>query len=196
MSRRVGVLGGTFDPPHVGHVVVARDARERLGLDEVRLMVAARSPHKRDVETAPGELRARMVEASVRDEDGLTVDRTELERGGVSYTVDTLSSLRTQEPEVEWSLLLGADQFADFGRWREPVRVGRLASLVVLTREGVDPEELETEVDVAFRTLRVTRLDVSSTEIRKRIREGRSVRWLVPEPARRIMKDAGLYSGR
>lgn len=195
--RRVGLVGGTFDPPHVGHLVVARDVLERLGLDEVRFVVAGEPPHKGDRTPAPPELRARMVEACLDGgPPGLRVDRIELERDGPSWTVDTLRALHRREPEVDWVLVVGADQLAEFATWREPEEVGRLATLAVVARNGRDPTRVDPGVEVPRITVDVTRMDVSSTEIRRRVREGRSVRWLVPEPALRIMEEEGLYAGR
>lgn len=187
--RRIGLLGGAFDPPHVGHLVVARDALERMALDEVRLVVTGVPPHKGPAE-APAECRARMVEASLDDEDGLIASRIELERPGPSWTVETLRALRTLEPGVQWHLLIGADQLEGFHRWREPEAIVGLARLVVMGREGRDLEGSRFPCD----TVDVTRLDISSTRIRNRIRAGRSVRWLVPAAALRIIEDEGLYA--
>jgi nicotinate-nucleotide adenylyltransferase len=195
--RRVGLVGGTFDPPHVGHFVVARDVLERLGLDEVRFVVAGEPPHKEDRAPAPAELRARMVEACLEGgAPGLRVDRIELERDGPSWTVDTLRALHRREPEVDWVLVVGADQLAEFATWREPEEVGRLATLAVVARSGRDPARVDPGVEVPWITVDVTRMDVSSTEVRKRLGEGRSVRWLVPEGALRIVEEEGLYAGR
>lgn len=193
--RRIGLLGGTFDPPHVGHLVVARDVLEALGLDEVRLVVAARPPHKPGAD-APAEARARMVEACLAEarEPGLVASRVELEREGPSYTVDTLRALREREAGVEITLILGADQAPDFGSWKEPREIAELARLVVVARAGESPAEIDPGLDVDWETLEVTRLDVSSTGIRRRLREGRSVRWLVPGPALEIIEEEGLYA--
>jgi len=193
-GRRVGLFGGTFDPPHVGHLVVARDALEALELDEIRFVVAARSPFKEDETSAAGELRAAMVEAALAGEARMRVSRVELERGGTSWTVETLRELERREPGREWLLALGADQFAHFGSWREPEEIARRARVIVLARAGTEPDELRPEIDVPFETIEVTRLDVSSTEVRERVAEGRSVRWLVPESVRTILHDRRLYA--
>lgn len=194
--RRIGLLGGTFDPPHVGHLVVARDALERLALDEVRLVVTGVPPHKEPAK-APADLRARMVEASLAGESRLVASRIELERPGPSWTVETLRALRTREPGVEWHLLIGADQLEGFHRWREPEAIVELARLVAMGRGGRKPGdagEHSSRVPVPYDTVDVTRMDVSSTRIRNRIGAGRSVRWLVPAPALRIIEDEGLYA--
>jgi len=190
---RMGLFGGTFDPPHVGHLVVARDALEALELDELRFVVAARSPFKEDEPATEGAIRAAMVEAALDGEGRMRVSRVELERGGTSWTVETLRELERREPEAEWFLILGADQFAHFGSWREPEEIARRARVIVLARAGREPTEVRPGADVAFETIEVTRLDVSSTEVRERVAEGRSVRWLVPEAVREIVHERRLY---
>lgn len=193
-ARRVGLLGGTFDPPHVGHLIVAQDVAEELELDRVRFEVAARSPLKPDLVPAPAELRARMVEAAVALDDRLEVGRSEIGRGGASYTVDTLRALKAADPAIEWYLIIGSDQWKQFDQWREPEELGRLATVVVMNRAGQAPGESGSRrVPVACLPVEVTRVDVSSTEVRERVRAGRSVRYWVPEPVRRIIEESGLY---
>lgn len=193
-SGRIGLLGGTFDPPHVGHLIVAQDVVEALALDELRFVVAARSPFKDDREGTPAEIRAAMVRAAVGEDPRLRVSRIEMERGGTSYTVDTLRALRASEPGAEWHLIIGADQLARFSEWREPEELARLAMLVVMNRRGSDPEEMRVEgVRVSWTPVEVTRVDVSSTRIRERVAERRSIRYLVPESVRRIIEENRLY---
>ena len=190
------MFGGTFDPPHVGHLIVAQDAVEALGLDELRFVVAGDPPHKAESAASP-EQRARMTEAAVGDDPRLRVSRVELEREGASYTVDTLRRLREDEPDAGFVLLIGADQLRDFASWREPGEIARLARLVVMAREGHDPRRVDPSVDlgvdVEYDVVDVTRVDISSTRIRERISSGRSVRYLVPAAVRRIIEAEGLY---
>ncbi|HZD03830.1 MAG TPA: nicotinate-nucleotide adenylyltransferase [Longimicrobiales bacterium] len=190
----MGVLGGTFDPPHLGHLVVAQDVAEALDLDEVRFVVAARPPLKPDRQPAPGEVRAAMVEAAVAGNPRFRLSRIELDRGGASYTVDTVRALREAEPGVEWFVVIGADQLAQLTEWREPEALGRLARLVVVSRRGHTPGPSGAGgSSVPWRSVEVTRIDVSSTEVRGRVAAGRSVRYLVPETVRRIIEERGLY---
>lgn len=191
---RVGLLGGTFDPPHLGHLVVAQDVAEALDLEEVRFVVAARPPLKPDRQPAPGEVRAAMVEAAVADDPRFRLSRIELDRGGTSYSVDTVRALSEAEPSVEWFLVIGADQLPQLPEWREPEELARLARLVVVSRRGRVPEGPGPgDLRVAWQSVEVTRIDVSSTEIRARIAGGRSVRYLVPEGVRGIIEASGLY---
>jgi nicotinate-nucleotide adenylyltransferase len=190
----VGLFGGSFDPPHVGHLIAAQDVLERLGLSRVRFVPARVSPFKVDEEgAAPAELRLAMVEAALAGHPGLEADRSELDREPPSYTVDTLRALRRAEPDVRWTLLVGSDQWASFGRWREPEAILQLASVVVMSRDGADVET-RTGLDSPPRTVPVTRIDVSSTDIRARVRQGRSIRYLVPEPVRALIAANGLYA--
>jgi len=195
---RIGVFGGTFDPPHRGHVAVAEDARRQLALDRLLLVPARVSPFKvgeRGITDA--EIRLAMTRAAVEGLRGLAVDRLELDRDPPSYTVDTLRALRTRMPEAEFFLLLGADQWAAFGRWRDVEEIARLATPVVMAREGQDPAEVDPGlpegVDVPWRTVDVRRVDVSSTEVRERVRAGSSVDGLVPGAVARLIEAHQLY---
>lgn len=193
MSRRLGLFGGTFDPPHLGHLVVAQDVVERLELDRLFFVPAGEPPHKVEDRLSPAAVRLAMVQAAAGDDPRLGVSDVEVAREGPSYTVDTLRWYRERHPGAELFFLMGADQLVRFRSWREPREIARLARLVVMAREGVDPERLDPGIEVPFLRVPVTRVDISSTEVRRRIREGRSIRYLVPEPVRRIIEREGLY---
>jgi nicotinate-nucleotide adenylyltransferase len=187
---RLAVYGGTFDPPHLGHLVVAGDVHFRLGVDRVVFVPAADPPHKRGQVSAPAELRLAMVRAAVRGDPRFEVDDIELHRPGPSYTVDTLREFRRREPDAELFFLIGADALRDLPAWREPEEVARLATLVMLARGG------ETEVpDPRFpvRRVPVTRVDVAATEVRRRVAAGEPIRYLVPEAVREIIERKKLY---
>ncbi len=189
---RVGVFGGSFDPPHVGHLLVAVDAAERLGLDRVLFVPTAAQPLKQGRRAAPAAARAAMVEALVAGDARFAVDRVEIDRGGLSYTVDTLATLAERWPGYELVLLAGADVLATFARWREPHRVRQMATLVVLTRG--DAAEAGPDFPGGPPTFLPTRrVDVSSTEVRARLAAGRSIRGFVPDPVAEIICSAGLY---
>ena len=188
----VGVFGGSFDPPHVGHLLVAVDAAERLGLDRVLFVPTAAQPLKRGREAAPAAVRVAMVEALVADDARFAVERLEVDRGGLSYTVDTLATLADRCPGRELVLLAGADVLATFARWREPHRVRQLATLVVLARGDADAAGPDFPGGPPT-MLPTRRVDVSSTEVRARLSAGRSIRGFVPDAVAEIIRSAGLY---
>lgn len=191
---RVGVLGGTFDPPHVGHLVAARDALETLGLHRVLFVPAHRSPFKTGDDGTSPAVRLAMVEEAVADDAEFEVSRVEVDRPAPSFTVDTLRILARREPDVEWTLLLGVDQWAAFGEWREPREIARLARIAILTRDGRDPAAVDPGVEVPWTTVPVTRLDVSSSELRARAAAGRTLRHLVPDAVRAFIESKELYA--
>lgn len=192
-APRLGFFGGTFDPPHVGHLIVAQDAVEELGLDRLLFVPARIPPHKAEEDFSPGRIRLSMVRAALEGNGTVDVSEVELDRDGPSYTVDTLRHFRELHEGAELFFLMGADQLAQLEGWKSPAEIGELAHLVVMAREGLDPEEASPPLDVEVRRIEVTRVDVSSTMVRERVREGRSVRYLVPEAVRRIMKEHRLY---
>lgn len=186
--RRTGVLGGTFDPPHIGHLVTADRVREALDLDEVVLMVAGDPWQKHDRVQAPAADRIDMVAAAVEGAPFLRVGRDEVDRDGPTYTVDTLEAMVAADPTAELFLVLGSDAAAGIGTWHRAERVLELATLVVVDRPGAD-----ARVDVDCERVDVPSLDVSSTEVRARLRAGRSVRFLVPEAVVAVIDGRGLY---
>lgn len=187
--RRIGVFGGTFDPPHLGHLAAAREAADRLGLDEVLFVPAGEQPFKVGQEVTPAVHRAAMVERLVAADPRFRLSRSEVDRPGLSYTVDTLRALRAGWPAgaVELVLLLGADAAAQFAAWKDPEAIGQLARVVVLTR-GAEP------VAPGLEGLSTPRVDVSSTEIRERVRAGQSVRGFVPDAVAEYIAANGLYT--
>lgn len=184
-------MGGTFDPPHVGHLVAARDAAELLELDVVALVPAGVPPHKTGHAVTDAGLRRGMVEAAVGDDPRLVVLDEELHRSGPSWTVDTVERLASaRHPGLDpLHLLMGADQWASFPDWHRPGRIMELVRVVVLTRTG----EGRTRPAADALEVSVSRLDISSTDLRARVRSGRSIRDLVPDPVRRIIDSEGLY---
>jgi len=186
---RIGVLGGSFDPVHHGHLIAARALREILALDEVRLVPAGSQPFKRDGHGAPAFDRARMTELAVAGEAGLMADRLEVEREGPSYTVDTLTSLQARWPGAELTLLVGADAAREFPSWRDADRIRAMARVVVFTRAGSGSLADHPVVEVPA-------LEISSTDIRARVRAGRSIRYLVPDAVADYILTEQLYAAR
>ena len=197
-SLRLGLFGGTFDPPHFGHLIVAQEVVERLSLDRLLFLVAGRPPHKLGEILSPSSLRVEMAQAAVAGNPSFDVSEIELDREGPTYTVDTLRHFRGTYPDAELFFLLGADQLAEFHEWHEPEEIAQLASVVAVGRDGVDPRDLSPVGfgpggELIFLSPRVTRVDISSSEVRDRVRAGRSIRYLVPETVKRIIETHRLY---
>ena len=183
---RLGIFGGTFDPPHLGHLLVAIDAYEALALDRLVFVPTGQQPLKANITTAPGAARLAMTRRLIGDDPRLAVSSIEIDRDGLSFTVDTLKAFADEAPQVERFFLLGADAWRSFPRWRAPDEIMRLATVVVLTRGEEPPKN-------APRVVPVRRIDVSSTEIRARVRSGLSLRGFVPEAVRAYIEGNGLY---
>jgi nicotinate-nucleotide adenylyltransferase len=190
-GRRIGLFGGTFDPPHIGHLVAALDARRVLDLDVVLLVVANVPWQKvgsRPISTA--EDRLAMVEAAVSDVTGLEVSDVKIRRGGDSFTADTLAELRGTEPDADLFVILGHDAAVGFTTWERYEEVADVATLVVVDRPGIT-----TSVDPRFDWVRVDipELEISSTGIRDRVAAGHSIRFLTPDAVARYIDGRDLY---
>lgn len=185
---KLGLFGGTFDPPHLGHFLAAVDAAEALELDQVIWVPAATQPLKAGVGAADGVHRLEMARLTVAGDPRFSVEALEVERGGLSFTIDTLRTFRERYPGVALFLLLGADAAALLPKWREPEAVRALADIVVLTRAGSGLMRPD-----GVRTLATRRVDVSATEIRARVRVGRSIRGFVPDAVEEYIAAHGLY---
>jgi nicotinate-nucleotide adenylyltransferase len=192
------VLGGAFNPPHVGHLLLAQEARWQLGLERVLLMVTGQAPHKR-IEPEPGpRVRLELAEAAAVGEPGVEASALEVEREGPSYTYLTLEQLREQQPERELVFLLGADMAAALGGWKRPERLVELARLGVVPRPGLDADAVRSELERLGAAERAEMIGMplcgaSSTEIRKRAAAGRPLRHLVPEAVEGLIEERGLY---
>lgn len=189
---RLGIFGGTFDPPHVGHLLVAIDAHEALQLDRTLFVPAAAQPLKGSAVLATATQRLAMSRLLIGEDPRFEVDSIEIDREGLSYTVQTLEQIAEREPGAELFFLVGADVLASFWQWKEPSRVRALATLVVLQR---NTEAAEVDLGAGPAPIRLTtrRVDVSSTEIRRRIAEGRSIRGFVPDAIADYIARMRLY---
>ena len=194
MSRRerIGLFGGTFDPPHVGHLVTAVNVRHELGLDRVLLVVNDQPWQKlgtRDI--TPAEDRFAMVEAAVGSVEGLEASRVEIDRGGLSFTADTLRDLQAEDPERELFVVLGSDAAGGLPSWERADEVRTLATIVVVERPGA----AETAPPAGWSWLRVEvpRLEVSSTDLRGRVADGRPLDYLVTPDVIAVVHERGLY---
>ena len=187
------MFGGTFDPPHVGHFLAAVDACEALALDRLTFVPAATQPFKVGLVAAAARDRLEMVRRMVRGDGRFAVDAIEIERDGLSYTVDTLEQYAAGAPDAERFLLVGADVPATFGAWKSPERILELATVVVLRRGVEDDAALQEASRRGFLMLESRRIDVSSTEVRARVRAGQSIRGFVPDAVATYIESAALY---
>jgi nicotinate-nucleotide adenylyltransferase len=184
---RTALFGGTFDPIHHGHLILAREAMEQLALDRVVFIPAAQSPHKLGRVPAPPDLRLAMVLAAVAGEPGFECDASETERTGPSYSVDTVEAWRAKAPGDEFFYLIGQDNVRELPTWRRYGDLRTLVRFVVFERDESAPAHDFPRVK--------RRVDISATDLRKRVAEGRSIRYLVPEAVRSIIEARGLYKG-
>jgi nicotinate-nucleotide adenylyltransferase len=195
-ARSIGILGGTFNPPHRGHLALASHAQAELGLERVLLMPAHSAPHKGE-ESDPGpERRLEMCRLAVDGEAGLEACDLEIERGGPSYTVDTLRAIKQSDPEAELTFIVGADMARTLPVWREPRALIELARLAVAEREDAGREDVLRALDplgarVTF--LAMGMLDVSSSRVRERVEAGESIEGLVAPAVAEYIAAHGLY---
>lgn len=185
----IGLFGGSFDPIHHGHLIVAQAVVEALGLEQLRFMPAREQPFKIGQHRVSPQLRARLVGLAIAGEPRFAVEPAELDRPGPSYTVETLRILKQREPAQRFVLLVGADAARDLPQWREADALHQLADLVVFARAGVAPPDLPWPV----RVVTVPAVEISATEIRRRVRQGLSVRYLVPDRVVEAIRAEGLY---
>lgn len=203
---RLGVFGGSFDPVHLGHLLVAECCREQAGLDRVVFVPAAVPPHKRDRTLAPAEDRLAMLRLATGGHDGFEVSALELDRGGVSWTVDTLEALAAERPGAELRLILGPDALADLPTWREPGRIVDLAEPLAVERETLDdvaalavderlaallgPDRLRRLVEGR---VRMPAIGIRASGVRARVAAGLGIRYLVPRAVEAYVRTHGLY---
>ncbi|HKG39786.1 MAG TPA: nicotinate-nucleotide adenylyltransferase [Conexibacter sp.] len=196
---KLGVLGGTFNPPHIGHLVCAQEAHDQLGLDRVVLMPAGVPPHK-EVQADPGaEARHALCQAAVAGDERFTVSRLELDRGGKSFTVDTLRALRDQSPQDNITFIAGGDMARSLPSWREPEALLSLATLAVAERAADKRDAISAAIAPLAGAERVRffdmpRIDVSSSLVRERAASGRPIRYLVPDAVADAIAQNGWYA--
>lgn len=199
---RIGIFGGTFDPVHYGHLLLAETCREQCALDQVWLLPASVPPHKQERTLTPADRRTEMLDLAIAGHEAFIVSSLETERGGVSYTVDTLSTVHERHPDAEWFLLMGADSLHDLPTWRETQRICQLATPVVVRRRGapepdfnllnglVDKERL---AEIRQHQVEMPVVEFSSTAIRQAIGAGRSIRYQTPRAVEKYIEAHGLY---
>lgn len=204
---RIGIYGGSFDPVHIGHLILAESAREQAGLDRVVFVPAAAPPHKPDRILADGEHRLAMLRLATAGHDAFAVSSLELDRGGTSYTLDTLTALAAEYPGDPLALLLGPDAIAGFATWREPAAIAAMAELVAVERESLDDLPaavqaggLEAVLGTATvkalldRRVRMPAIGVRATDLRAAVAAGGSIRYRTPRAVERYIASHDLYA--
>lgn len=202
MSQRLGIFGGTFDPVHYGHLLLAETCREAARLDQVWFVPAATPPHKQERLLSSAQQRIEMLELAIAGHPGLGISRIEIERGGVSYTVETLATLHASHPAAELFFLMGADSLHDLPTWREPARICELATPLVVRRAGsAEPDFGSLAAFLSPRRLAEIRdqqiempvMELSSTDLRARAATGRSLRFRTPRAVEKYIETNSLY---
>jgi nicotinate-nucleotide adenylyltransferase len=198
MTSRLGIFGGSFDPVHLGHLILAEQCRVLEELDRVLFIPAARPPHKSDQELTPFHHRVEMLTLAISGNPGFEVDELEKDRPGPSYTVDTLEAIHRREPAAELWLILGADSVVDLPKWYEPRRIVELAGLLVVGRPGMtmpDAVELQRELGraVRMRAVESPPIGIASRDVRQHLAAGRSVRYQIPRAVEAYLEDKKLY---
>lgn len=199
---RLGIFGGTFDPVHFGHLLLAEQCREQCALDEVWFVPSGSPPHKQGADITPAKSRLEMLELAISGHPVFATNDVELHRSGPTYTVDTLQTLRDLPDSAgrELFFLIGADSLSELVTWRRPERIAELATIVAVNRGGDPPPELApveqalgSAVAERIRVIEIPGVDISSTDIRRRHREGRSIRYMTPRAVELFIEQHGLY---
>jgi len=198
MRNAVGIMGGTFDPIHFGHLIAAEEARRRFRLDRVIFIPNGRPPHKKDYPVSPGDARHDMVVLATASNPSFEVSRIEVDRPGPSYAVDTVDQIARQVgADTTLFFITGADAIVEITTWREPERLADICQFIAVLRPGYDARRLERALPPEFmartRILQIPGVDISSTELRRRAGSGESLRYLTPEPVVRYIENRHLY---
>jgi nicotinate-nucleotide adenylyltransferase len=183
--KKIAIYGGTFDPIHHGHLIVAREALERLGVEKVIFIPARMSPLRKTAPIAKDEIRLLMIQAAIENEPGFAVDDCELRRPSPSYTIDTVEQIRRRKADATIYCLIGEDNVDKLTKWRRFADLEKMVRFVVLDRSGQQPHH-------AYPVIR-RKIDISATEIRKRVATGRSIRYFVPSGVEEIIRRKKLY---
>ena len=192
---RIGVMGGTFDPIHHGHLVAAEEVRHGLGLDRVLFVPAGDPWQKGGTDVSPSDDRFEMIRCAIADNDAFDASRVDIDRGGPTYTIDTLRALNEELQGDQLFFITGADAILEILTWKDPQDVLALASFVAVTRPGHDLAGLQKlGIGERVRVIEIPALAISSTDIRQRVREGRPIRYLVPGPVEDYIREHGLYA--
>ncbi|TWU59317.1 Nicotinate-nucleotide adenylyltransferase [Rubripirellula tenax] len=199
MSKRIGIYGGSFDPVHVGHLWIAEAARESLSLDEVRWIPAATSPLKPSGPVASNEDRLQMLRLAISGNSNFAIDDREILRGDVSYTVDTIAEMKAESPSDQYFLIIGSDSLASFDRWHQPARLLTMVEVAVVQRGGDPPidfavlDPFSDGNSAGHHVIAMPVIEVSSSDLRQRRANGKSIRYRVPRPVEAFIAAEKLY---
>ena len=200
--KRIGIMGGTFNPIHQGHLLLAEQAREYCELDEVLFIPSGNSYMKDSSEILDGEIRIFMTAAAIEDNPSFTLSTMEMEREGATYTCDTIQDLREKEPFAQYYFIMGADSLFSMESWKDPGEIFKNCILVAAARDSRDTfsltekaTELQAKYQARIIILTERKIDISSSEVRSRIREGKSVRYMIPDKVIDYISSNHLYCG-
>lgn len=198
--KRVGILGGTFNPIHTGHLILAEQAMSQFSLDEVMIIPSGVSYFKRGIDIPKGEIRLKMCELAVQDNPGFRVSDIEIRREGNTYTAETLKELKEKEPDTEFVFIAGADILHEIGHWKDPQIIFENCKLLVAVRNNESKDDLKSDMEslkerygADISILNTTNIDISSSMIRKLISERKSVRYYIPEALRKFILENRIY---
>lgn len=189
----IGIYGGSFNPPHLGHLIVLEGVQDQLHFDRVLFIPAANPPHKSDPSLAPPSDRLEMTRLAIEGNAVFQASDIEIKRDGRSYSIDTLDSLAAEHPGDKFSLIIGADNFLEFETWKSAQEILTKAEVVVMNRQGFSAQPGKNEFVRLVRFVRVPNIGISSTDIRRRVKLGRSIRYLVPPSVENYIRRKGLY---
>ena len=195
--KRIGILGGTFNPIHIAHLIIAEEVRQQLRLDKILFIPSANPPHKSTGDIIDAKIRLKLIDIAIKSSEYFKSSDIEIKNThySKSYTVNTLEMLNKQYrgKGIKFFLLIGLDSFIELDTWKEPQRLFELADVVVLNRESYSERKAENEFTKKVKFITVPNLEISSTDIRKRIKEKRTIRYLVPSGVEEYILENGLY---
>jgi len=192
-KRKIGILGGTFDPIHLGHLVLAEQVKEKLRLDQVIFIPSASPPHKTKRKLSPAKDRFQMTKLALENNPGFSISDIEVKRKGLSYTVDTLRELKNLFPDQKIFFLTGSDVLNEIQTWKDPEQIYKLVKVVIAIRPCFDIFDFENYFAKKSIIVSITGMETSSTEIRERVKKEQSIRYLVPAKVEEYIKKKKLY---
>ncbi len=192
-EKKLGIFGGTFNPPHIAHLLAAEGVRDHLKLDKILFVPAAIPPHKQKEDLVPARHRLEMVKLAIRRNSSFELSDIELRRKGPSYTIDTVRELRRLYPETELFFIMGIDLLIDFDSWKEPEKILNECTLVAMNRPGFDLALVDKDLLARVELVNVPSIDISSTNIRRRVKSGRSIRYMVTREVEEYIARTSIY---